>query len=81
MPRGCGQSGDTRGTDSLKEMQRNWIGCSQAPMVFKVSNGSQEYDMTIFTTRGYHFGVTFMVLAPESEWVEKLTTSEQRSGR
>ncbi len=67
-------------TDSLKEMQRNWIGRSQgAEMVFKVSNGSQEYDMTIFTTRADTiFGVTFMVLAPESEWVEKLTTSEQR---
>ena len=67
-------------TDSLKDMQRNWIGKSQgAEMVFKVSNGSQEYDMTIFTTRADTvFGVTFMVLAPESEWVEKLTTAEQK---
>ena len=67
-------------TDSLKEMQRNWIGKSQgAEMVFKVTNGSQEYDMTIFTTRADTiFGVTFMVLAPESEWVEKLTTPEQK---
>ena len=67
-------------TDSLKDMQRNWIGKSQgAEMVFKVSDGSQEYDMTIFTTRADTvFGVTFMVLAPESEWVEKLTTAEQR---
>ncbi len=67
-------------TDSLKDMQRNWIGKSQgAEMVFKVSNGSEEYDMTIFTTRADTvFGVTFMVLAPESEWVEKLTTSEQK---
>ena len=67
-------------TDSLKDMQRNWIGKSQgAEMVFKVSNGSQEYDMTIFTTRADTvFGVTFMVLAPESEWVEKLTTPEQK---
>ncbi|MBQ1210078.1 MAG: leucine--tRNA ligase [Bacteroidales bacterium] len=66
-------------TDSLKDMQRNWIGRSQgAEMVFKVQNGEQEYDMTIFTTRADTvFGVTFMVLAPESEWVEKLTTSEQ----
>jgi leucyl-tRNA synthetase len=48
-------------------------------MVFKVNNGSQEYDMTIFTTRADTvFGVTFMVLAPESEWVEKLTTAEQK---
>ena len=67
-------------TDSLKDMQRNWIGKSQgAEMVFKVSNGSQEYDMTIFTTRADTvFGVTFMVLAPESEWVEVLTTPEQK---
>ena len=67
-------------TDSLKDMQRNWIGKSQgAEMVFKVSNGSQEYDMTIFTTRADTvFGVTFMVLAPESEWVEKLTTAGQK---
>ena len=67
-------------TDSLKDMQRNWIGRSQgAEMVFKVINGSQEYDMTIFTTRADTvFGVTFMVLAPESEWVEKLTSPEQK---
>ena len=67
-------------TDSLKDMQRNWIGKSQgAEMNFKVSNGAEEYDMTIFTTRADTvFGVTFMVLAPESEWVEKLTTAEQK---
>src|SRR5574344_1415757 len=68
-------------TDSLKDMQRNWIGRSQgAEMIFKVSNGKREYDMTIFTTRADTiFGVTFMVLAPESEWVDILTTPEQRS--
>ncbi|MBQ6688543.1 MAG: leucine--tRNA ligase [Bacteroidales bacterium] len=67
-------------TESLKDMQRNWIGKSQgAEMVFKVSDGSEEYDMTIFTTRADTvFGVTFMVLAPESEWVEKLTVAEQK---
>ena len=67
-------------TDSLKDMQRNWIGKSQgAEMNFKVCNGTEEYDMTIFTTRADTvFGVTFMVLAPESEWVEKLTTAEQK---
>lgn len=67
-------------TDSLKDMQRNWIGKSQgAEMNFRVSNGTDEYDMTIFTTRADTvFGVTFMVLAPESEWVEKLTTAEQK---
>ena len=67
-------------TDSLKDMQRNWIGKSQgAEMNFKVSNGAEEYDMTIFTTRADTvFGVTFMVLAPESEWVEKLTVESQK---
>ncbi len=69
-------------SDALKEMQRNWIGKSQgAEMIFKVQNPStgHEYDMTIFTTRADTvFGVTFMVLAPESEWVEKLTTAEQK---
>ena len=67
-------------TDSLKEMQRNWIGRSQgAEMVFKMRNGEKEYDVTIFTTRADTvFGVTFMVLAPESEWVEKLTAPEQK---
>ncbi len=67
-------------TDSLKEMQRNWIGKSQgAELVFHVFNGTQEYEMTIFTTRADTiYGVTFMVLAPESEWVEKLTAPEQK---
>ena len=67
-------------TDSLKDMQRNWIGKSQgAEMIFKTYNGDKEYDVTIFTTRADTvFGVTFMVLAPESEWVEKLTTPQQK---
>ena len=48
-------------------------------MVFRVSNDGAEYDMTIFTTRADTvFGVTFMVLAPESEWVEKLTSKDQK---
>jgi leucyl-tRNA synthetase len=68
-------------TDSLKDMQRNWIGKSQgAEMVFKVESEGQEYDMTIFTTRADTvFGVTFMVLAPESEWVDILTTAGQKA--
>ena len=68
-------------TDSLKDMQLNWIGRSQgAEMVFKAYNGGQEYDMVIFTTRADTvFGVTFMVLAPESEWVEKLTSEDQKA--
>ena len=67
-------------TDSLKEMQRNWIGRSEgAEMVFKVTCDGQEHDVTIFTTRADTiFGVTFMVLAPESEWVEKLTSKDQK---
>ena len=68
-------------TESLKDMQKNWIGRSQgAEMIFKVMNGTEEYDITIFTTRADTvFGVTFMVLAPESEWVEKLTAPEYKT--
>lgn len=68
-------------SDSLKEMQRNWIGRSEGvEMIFKVSNGQQQYNLEIFTTRADTvFGATFMVLAPESDWVEKLTTAEQKS--
>ena len=67
-------------TDSLKEMQRNWIGKSQgAEMVFKVTCDGKDHDMTIFTTRADTvFGVTFMVLAPESEWVDKLTSASEK---
>ena len=67
-------------TDSLKEMQRNWIGRSYgAEMVFKTFNGDKQVDMTIFTTRADTvFGVTFMVLAPESELVGELTSPEQK---
>ncbi len=65
-------------TDSLKETQRNWIGRSEGTeMVFKVADSDVEF--TIFTTRADTiFGVTFMVLAPESELVDKLTTDGQR---
>ena len=68
-------------TASLKDMQRNWIGKSQGcEMVFKTFNGEQEYDVTIFTTRADTvFGVTFLVLAPESDWVEKLTSPERKA--
>ena len=65
-------------TDSLKEIQRNWIGRSQGAKVFFELKNQQE-KLEIFTTRpDTMFGVTFMVLAPESEWVEKLTTAEQK---
>ena len=68
-------------TDSLKEMQRNWIGKSEGTeMVFNTICGDKEMPITIFTTRADTvFGVTFMVLAPESELVEKLTTPEQKA--
>lgn len=66
-------------TDSLKETQRNWIGRSEgAEMNFKVKDSDLEF--TIFTTRADTvFGVTFMVLAPESELVAQLTTTEQQA--
>ena len=49
-------------------------------MVFRTYNGDKEYDMVIFTTRADTvFGVTFMVLAPESDWVGKLTTPGQKA--
>ncbi len=68
-------------TDSLKEMQRNWIGKSNGcEVVFKCYNGEEEHDVTIFTTRvDTVFGVTFMVLAPESDLVGILTTPAQKA--
>lgn len=66
-------------TDSLKETQRNWIGRSEgAEMRFPVAGS--DVVLEIFTTRADTvFGVTFMVLAPESEYVDKVTTAEQRA--
>ena len=66
-------------TESLKETQRNWIGRSEgAEMQFKVKDSDIEF--TIFTTRADTvFGVTFMVLAPESELVAQLTTPAQQA--
>ena len=66
-------------TESLKETQKNWIGRSEGTeMLFKVADS--DIDFTIFTTRADTiFGVTFMVLAPESELVDQLTTGEQRA--
>ena len=66
-------------TDSLKETQRNWIGRSEGAEVrFKVKDSDKEF--TIFTTRAdTMFGVTFMVLAPESELVPELTTEDQKA--
>lgn len=65
-------------SDSIKETQRNWIGRSEgAEMQFKVADSDVE--MTIFTTRADTvFGVTFMVLAPESKYVDMVTTDDCR---
>jgi len=66
-------------TDSLKETQRNWIGMSEgAEMGFRLKDSEEQ--IIIFTTRADTiFGVTFMVLAPESEWVPKVTTPGQKA--
>lgn len=66
-------------TDSLKETQRNWIGRSEgAEMIFKVADSDVELE--IFTTRADTvFGVTFMVLAPESAYVDMVTTPSQKA--
>ena len=67
-------------SDSLKEMQRNWIGRSEGTeMVFDTVCGDRHMPVTIFTTRADTvFGVTFMVLAPESELVQQLTTEDRK---
>ena len=66
-------------TDSLKETQRNWIGRSEgAEMRFPIAGSDVELE--IFTTRADTvFGVTFMVMAPESAYVDMITTPEQRA--
>ncbi len=66
-------------SDSIKETQRNWIGRSEgAEVEFKIADSDETF--TIFTTRAdTMFGVTFMVLAPESELIDKVTTAEQRA--
>ena len=68
-------------TDSLKEMQRNWIGRSEGTeMVFNTVCDGRELPITIFTTRADTiYGVTFMVLAPESELVESLTAADRKA--
>ena len=67
-------------SDSLKEMQRNWIGRSEGTeMIFDTVCGDRHMPVTIFTTRADTvFGVTFMVLAPESELVQQLTTPDRK---
>jgi leucyl-tRNA synthetase len=65
-------------TDSLKEMQRNWIGRSEgAEVKFQISNS--ESQITVFTTRpDTLFGATYMVLSPEHKLVPEITTAEQK---
>ena len=66
-------------SESIKETQRNWIGRSEgAEMLFQIKGLDEAF--TIFTTRADTvFGVTFMVLAPESEYVQKVVTAEQQA--
>ena len=66
-------------SDALKETQRNWIGRSEgAEMRFRIAGSDDE--LLIFTTRADTvFGVTFMVLAPESEYVARVVTADQRA--
>ena len=68
-------------TDSLKEMQRNWIGRSEGTeMVFNTICDGREMPVTIFTTRvDTIYGVTFMVLAPESDLVPQLTAADRKA--
>ena len=69
-------------SDSLKEIQRNWIGRSEGAQVFfdaQMADGTTR-KLEIFTTRpDTIFGVTFMVVAPEHEWLADMTTAEQKS--
>ena len=69
--------GTVEWTESLKETQKNWIGRSEgAEMTFNIKG--QDFNFEVFTTRADTiYGVTFMVLAPESELVKQLTTKEQ----
>lgn len=65
-------------TESLKETQRNWIGRSEGTELRFAIKDSEEF-FTVFTTRADTvFGVTFMVLAPESEYVQKVATEAQK---
>ncbi|MEZ2717535.1 leucine--tRNA ligase [Niallia circulans] len=65
--------------ESIKEMQRNWIGRSEgAEVTFRIDNHDESF--TVFTTRpDTLFGATYAVLAPEHALVEKITTSEQKA--
>jgi leucyl-tRNA synthetase len=66
-------------SESMKEMQRNWIGRSEGAWIDFALKGSEEKKIRVFTTRpDTLFGATFLVLAPEHEWTESITTPAQK---
>ncbi|MFI3327685.1 MAG: leucine--tRNA ligase [Rikenellaceae bacterium] len=67
-------------SESLKEIQRNWIGKSIGAQVFFDIKGFDQNKLEIFTTRpDTIYGTTFMVIAPEHEWVDMLTTEQNKA--
>lgn len=71
---------DLEWSESLKESQRNWIGKSEGAEVRFPLKGGDGAELTVFTTRvDTIYGVTFMVLAPESDYVAMVTTAEQQA--
>ena len=65
-------------SDAIKDTQRNWIGKSQGASIYFKTNGEKTYTIEVFTTRpDTIFGVSFIVLAPEHELVQKITTKKQ----
>lgn len=71
---------DLEWSESLKESQRNWIGKSEGAEVRFPLVGGDGAELTVFTTRvDTIYGVTFMVLAPESDYVPMVTTTEQQA--
>ena len=71
---------DLEWSESLKESQRNWIGKSEGAEVRFPLVGGDGAELTVFTTRvDTIYGVTFMVLAPESDYVAMVTTAEQQA--
>ena len=71
---------DLEWSESLKESQRNWIGKSEGTEVRFPIEGGDGAELTVFTTRvDTIYGVTFMVLAPESDYVSMVTTAEQQA--
>lgn len=65
-------------SESIKEIQRNWIGRVRVEGSFAIKGHEERLD--IFTTCRYYLGVTFMVIAPEHPFIDLLTTSEYEKG-